>query len=285
MVRRTARRGANAGSEFWGCSEFPRCRGIVQHQPPTVAPTDEGAAAPTQRVQDNAEEASAPDVTPISDKPRGFLNRVAQTIDKGHRWYLERDEPDATGRWGDDHRRRMLRYVYERDGGRCGLCAGETKIRGAQIEHVVPKVFVLFDVGKNGKAEPGTQYKSRLHKIDNPPGRPHLLQQAQGQRRRGRQVAPPRHAAAHRRGHRRRKSPRAAPEAEGSISALTPVKRQHHQHSQSVGRCVAMERESDKGETSAVSRDSDGSGHGQQARSGRWCRRRDSTATTPTRVE
>ena len=41
------------------------------------------------------------------------------------------------------------------------------KIKGAQIEHVVPKVFVLFDVSKGGKAEPGTQYKSRLHKIDN----------------------------------------------------------------------------------------------------------------------
>lgn len=27
MVRRTARKGASAGSEFWGCSTFPRCRG------------------------------------------------------------------------------------------------------------------------------------------------------------------------------------------------------------------------------------------------------------------
>lgn len=27
MVRRTARKGANAGSAFWGCSSFPRCRG------------------------------------------------------------------------------------------------------------------------------------------------------------------------------------------------------------------------------------------------------------------
>lgn len=26
MVMRTARRGENAGSNFWGCSEFPRCR-------------------------------------------------------------------------------------------------------------------------------------------------------------------------------------------------------------------------------------------------------------------
>lgn len=28
MVRRTAKRGAHAGDEFWGCSLYPRCRGI-----------------------------------------------------------------------------------------------------------------------------------------------------------------------------------------------------------------------------------------------------------------
>ena len=27
MARRTARRGANAGGEFWGCSQYPKCRG------------------------------------------------------------------------------------------------------------------------------------------------------------------------------------------------------------------------------------------------------------------
>ncbi len=29
MVRRTAKRGANAGQPFWGCSNYPRCRGTV----------------------------------------------------------------------------------------------------------------------------------------------------------------------------------------------------------------------------------------------------------------
>ena len=164
MVRRTARRGANAGSKFWGCSEFPRCRGIVQHEPPVDAPADEDASAPVQRAQANAEETTAPDA---GDKARGLLTRVVQTVDKGWRWYLESDQPDATGRWGDAHRRRMLSYIHTRDGGRCGLCAGETKQQGAQIEHIVPKVFAVFDVGKVDKAEPGTQYKSRLYKIGN----------------------------------------------------------------------------------------------------------------------
>ena len=27
MVQRTARRGTNAGSKFWGCSSYPRCKG------------------------------------------------------------------------------------------------------------------------------------------------------------------------------------------------------------------------------------------------------------------
>jgi len=27
MVKRTAKRGANAGSEFWGCTGYPACRG------------------------------------------------------------------------------------------------------------------------------------------------------------------------------------------------------------------------------------------------------------------
>lgn len=28
MVKRTARNGSNSGSEFWGCSTFPKCRGV-----------------------------------------------------------------------------------------------------------------------------------------------------------------------------------------------------------------------------------------------------------------
>lgn len=30
MVKREAKRGANAGNAFWGCSTYPRCRGTVQ---------------------------------------------------------------------------------------------------------------------------------------------------------------------------------------------------------------------------------------------------------------
>ena len=166
MVRRTARRGSNAGRDFWGCSEFPRCRGVVRDLPGAEVPAEEDSpvVTPADEEQGAAEEATTPDA---DGKREGFLMKVARTVDKGRRWYLERDEPDASGRWDDDHRRRMPSYVYDRDGGRCGLCTAEMKIKGAQIEHVVPKVFVLFDVGKDGKAEPGTQYKSRLHKIDN----------------------------------------------------------------------------------------------------------------------
>lgn len=29
MVRRTAKRGANAGNQFWGCSTYPKCHAVV----------------------------------------------------------------------------------------------------------------------------------------------------------------------------------------------------------------------------------------------------------------
>ncbi|NLT40153.1 MAG: hypothetical protein GXX89_06790 [Clostridiales bacterium] len=32
MVRRTATRGKNAGNEFYGCSNFPKCRSIIAIQ-------------------------------------------------------------------------------------------------------------------------------------------------------------------------------------------------------------------------------------------------------------
>jgi restriction system protein len=30
MQKRTAKRGANIGNEFWGCSQFPKCRGLLR---------------------------------------------------------------------------------------------------------------------------------------------------------------------------------------------------------------------------------------------------------------
>lgn len=29
MVKRTAKQGANAGKEFWGCSQYPKCKNVV----------------------------------------------------------------------------------------------------------------------------------------------------------------------------------------------------------------------------------------------------------------
>ena len=161
MVRRTARRGANAGRGFWGCSEFPRCRGIVSDQP-AASTSDEGdASVEESRAGDDADEATSSDV---AGKAEGLLTKVVKAVDKGRRWYLESDEPDASGRWDEDHRQKVLAYVYNRDDGRCGLCAGEMKLQAVHLEHIVPKVFAVFDIRKGGKAEPGTYYKSRLHR-------------------------------------------------------------------------------------------------------------------------
>ena len=164
MVKRTAQRGPNAGNEFWGCSDFPRCRGTISGYQPD---DDSDGGASADEVGDVAEEATAD--SDSDGKPRGFLSKVVKTIDKIERWRLEHYEPDANGYWDPAQRRKMLRYLYPRDGDRCGLCAGKMKrdSKGVQIEHIVPKVFAVFDVRKGGKAEPGTRWKSRLHRLDN----------------------------------------------------------------------------------------------------------------------
>lgn len=164
MKRRIARRGPNVGSEFWGCSEFPRCRGVVQDESPEY---DTAARDPLPSGRRAQPRTAAATPLGVDDKSNGLLTKVARVVDKGWRWHLESDEPDATGRWDAAHRRKVLSYIHRRDGERCGLCAGEMQLKGAHIEHIVPKVFAVFDVRKGGKAEPGTRYTSRLHKLDN----------------------------------------------------------------------------------------------------------------------
>jgi len=136
----------------------------VQLEAVEATPDEEDAAVADEASQSDIGNAEDSDV---EDKPDGILTKVARAVDRGWRWYLETDEPDATGRWDKDHRRRVLSYIYNRDGGRCGLCAAEMKLEGAHIEHIVPKVFAVFDVRKGGKVEPGTGFTSRLHKMDN----------------------------------------------------------------------------------------------------------------------
>jgi len=165
MVRRTAQRGPNKGKQFWGCPRFPKCRGMITKSPPKEpANPDQGHSsyvekhAVATRVQKSRQDRRK--------RPSG-LTSLGTAVDRLQRWRLESDEPDATGRWDREHGRRVLRYIYKRDQGRCGLCGGEMKIKGAHIEHIVPKVFALFDVHKGGKVVEGTRYKSLLHKLDN----------------------------------------------------------------------------------------------------------------------
>ena len=92
--------------------------------------------------------------------------KLFEWLHKVHRRRLESDEPDATGAWEPKHRRSVLRYVHDRDGGRCGLCGAKMKIKGAHVEHIAPKILPTFNI--NGvKAVSGNQFKSVLHKLDN----------------------------------------------------------------------------------------------------------------------
>ena len=166
MVRRIARRGAHQGSEFRGCPKFPECRGTIFDSPPAEAESAE-EDRPTSATEQPEDDRTEGGHRTLREKVSAAVVTVAKTVDKAQRWYLESDEPDATGRWSPEHGRKVLRYVYDRDGGRCGLCGGKMKIQGAHIEHIVPKVFAVFDVRKGGKAVTGNRYNSRLHRLDN----------------------------------------------------------------------------------------------------------------------
>ncbi len=138
MVRRVAKRGKNVGNEFWGCSTFPKCRSIVAIDNPADGNSAKG-------VKDDH-------VCPFSslppDPPKGLLRKAFAAVDGVWRWNLELDEPDARDRWRPDHRRKVLNYLDIRDGGRCGLCGGNMRLKGAHVEHVVPKRFAVFELSE-----------------------------------------------------------------------------------------------------------------------------------------
>ena len=162
MRTKTAKKGFTPGRKFWGCELWPECDGT----------------RPIASTESRAEEATAfavlPAVTSLNEgPPEGMQGRLAAAIirilgslHRARRRHLESDEPDATGQWEPRHRLRVLRYVYQRDGGQCGICGAKMKIKGAHVEHIVPKIFVDFDISGE-KAVEGKEYKSVLHKLDN----------------------------------------------------------------------------------------------------------------------
>lgn len=53
MVKREAKKGKNIGNEFWGCSDFPKCRGVVKiesevvkNEKPDITTTEETPSCP-----------------------------------------------------------------------------------------------------------------------------------------------------------------------------------------------------------------------------------------------
>ena len=153
------------GTAFLGCSSWPKTKCNF-----TLSLLGEGSqgggVGRAFAVLSEAEfQANLPQPT-----YRGKITKATGTLigwlHKVRRRRLESDEPDATGTWEPRHRRAVLRYVYDRDGGRCGLCSAKTKIEGAQVEHIAPKIFTTFNLN-GGRAVSGNQFKSVLHKLDN----------------------------------------------------------------------------------------------------------------------
>ena len=163
MVLRTTKRGKNTGKQFWGCSTFPKCRSIV--------PIADPGAGDDPADSDPVDAVGGADVCPFSSPPpgppRGLLRKALAAGGAVWRRSLERDEPDANDRWDSGHRLKVVNYLDVRDGGRCGLCGGQMKLKGAHVEHVAPKRYAVFELSAQGTARQGTYYRSVLHGMDN----------------------------------------------------------------------------------------------------------------------
>lgn len=92
-------------------------------------------------------------------------------VRRGQRWLVKGKRPDgSTGRWDPDVRKVVVGYLWWRDERRCGLCALPMARSDAQIEHVVPKKFGLFNLQRTRRgrrAVAGREWRSRLHHPDN----------------------------------------------------------------------------------------------------------------------
>ena len=90
---------------------------------------------------------------------------------RAQRWLAKQKRPDgSTGKWDPEDRKLVVAYLWWRDDRRCGLCALRMARGDAQIEHVVPKKFGLFDLqsrGRGRRAVAGREWRSRLHHLDN----------------------------------------------------------------------------------------------------------------------
>ena len=153
---------------------FEPSEDIVNDVGDSPAPVFGSSDAPEAAEQPLEAESLTAEAPPRGKERRHLRDRLAgaavgavKTYDNVRRSMLEAEEPDASGKWSPEHRRKVLRYVYERDGGRCGVCGAETRIEAAHVEHIVPKNFAYFDSSKAAKAVQGTRYKSLLHKLVN----------------------------------------------------------------------------------------------------------------------
>lgn len=107
--------------------------------------------------------------SPVSDE---YLeNHPHNRVRRAQRWLVKRMQPNgSTGKWDPEDRKIMVRYLWWRDDRRCGLCALRMVRDDAQIEHVVPKKFGLFDLQRTGRglrAIAGREWQTRLHHPDN----------------------------------------------------------------------------------------------------------------------
>lgn len=66
MVLRTSKRGQNQGEQFWGCSGYPKCRGIIPVE--VIVPAEDAGPVPTEQAIAARPAAESPTDAPVCPK-------------------------------------------------------------------------------------------------------------------------------------------------------------------------------------------------------------------------
>ena len=129
MEVRTRRQEPKAGTKFLGCSSWPITKCDFTLSLLGEGSEGEGGGRAFSVLSEDEFHARLPQPTQRRRISRARA-KLFEWLHKMHRRRLESDEPDATGAWEPKHRRSVVRYVHDRDGGRCGLCGAKMKIKG-----------------------------------------------------------------------------------------------------------------------------------------------------------
>lgn len=168
MVQRLARRGPNAGRQFWGCGDFPRCRGV---RPAQGEDGQTVRGTTNEDVPEPDTEAPMPLVVRAEPRHHGWQHTFYQSaalpaklVDVLHREGVDRDLIRGFSQWRLDYQRGAAPPADQNE--RNVLSVAESLLTRGSVPFCPAVVEELLDVpsGEPGKAEAESALRTAIEK-------------------------------------------------------------------------------------------------------------------------